>query len=81
MYEEQEAAMVGYGGHVFDQSTLRGQPKTIVINYLVSTTHTAADVTSDDIFLCVLSSNVMISSMDTNLTGHLTSRAKWPINF
>ena len=81
MNEEQEAAMVGYDGHVFDRSALRGQPQTLVINSLVSTSHTAADVTSDDNFFCVLSSNVMISSVDTNLTGHLTTRAKAPIDF
>ena len=48
MYEEQEAAMIGYDGRVFDQSTLRGQPKTLVINSLVSTAQITADVTSDD---------------------------------
>ena len=50
IYEEQEAARVGYDGHVFDQSALRGQPKTLVINSLVSLTQTASDVTSDDNF-------------------------------
>ena len=81
MYEDQEAAMVGYDGHVFDQSALTGQPKTLVINSLVSTTQIAADVTSDDNFFCALSSNVLISSVDTNLTGHLTTKAKAPVDF
>ena len=45
MYVEQEAAVVGYNGHVFDQSALRVRPQTLVINSLVSTSHTAADVT------------------------------------
>ena len=75
MYEEQEAAMIGYNCHVFDRSALRGQPQTLVINSLVFTSHTAADVTSDDNIFCVFSSNVMISSVDTNLTGHLTTKA------
>ena len=66
MYKEQEAAMVGYDGHVYDRSALRGQPNTLVINSLVSTSHTAADVTSDDNFFCVLISNVMISSVCCN---------------
>ena len=35
---------------IFDQSALRGQPKTLVTNSLVSLTQTAADVTSDDTF-------------------------------
>jgi hypothetical protein len=50
MYEEQEAAMVGYNGHVFNQSALRGKPKTLAFNSLVSLTQIAADVTSDDNF-------------------------------
>ena len=50
MYEEQEAAMVSYVGHVYDRSALRGRPNTLVINSLVSISHTATDVTSDDIF-------------------------------
>ena len=73
--------MVGYDGHVFNRSTLRGWPQTLVINSLVSTSHAAADVTSDDNCFYVLSPNVMISSVDTNLTGHLTRRAKAPIDF
>ena len=73
--------MIGYNGHVLDRSALRGQPKTLVVNSLVSASQTAADVTSDDNFFCVLSLNVMISSVDTNLTGHLTTRAKAPIDF
>ena len=81
LYEEQEAAMTDYNGHVFDQSTLKGQPKTLVINSLVSMTQIAADVTSDDNCFCLLSLMIMISSVDTNLTGHLTTRAKAPIDF
>ena len=80
MYEEQEAAMVGYDGHAHDRSALRGQPQTLVINSLVSTSHTAADVTSDDNFFCVLRSYVMISGVDTNSTGHLTTKVKAPID-
>ena len=53
----------------------------LVINSLVSVTQTATDVTSDDNFFCVLTSNVMISSVEASLTGHLTTRAKEPINF
>ena len=46
--------VVGHAGHVFGQSALRGQPKTLVINSLVSLTQTAADVTSDDTFSACL---------------------------
>ena len=77
----QPVQVVGYDGHVFDQSALRGQPKTLVINSLVSTTQTAADVSSDDNFVCLLSLNTMISSVDANLTGHTTTKAKAPIVF
>ena len=81
IYKEQEAAMVGYDCHVFNQYALRGRPKTLVINSLVSTTQTTAGITSDDNCFCVLSSNFTISSVDTNLTGHLTTSAKAPIDF
>ena len=60
---------------------MRGQPSTLVINSLVSSTQTAADVTSDDNFFCVFTSNVMISSVEASLTGHLKTRAKAPIDF
>ncbi len=73
--------MVGYNGHAYDQSPLRGQPDKLVINSLVSTSQTAADVTSDDNFFCVVSSYVMISGVDTNLTGNVKTNAKAPINF
>jgi len=81
LYEEQEAAMISCDGHVLDRSALRGHPSTLVINSLVSVTQTAADVTSDDNFFCVLTSNVMINRVEASLTGHLTTRAKAPINF
>ena len=58
MYKEQEATMTGYNGHVFDQSALGGRPQTLIINSLVSTSHTATDVTSDDNLFCVLSSYI-----------------------
>ena len=73
--------MVGYDGLAYDQSALRGRPKTLVINSLVSTSCTAADVTSDEKFSCVLSSYVMISGVDTNSTGPLTTKVKAPIDF
>jgi hypothetical protein len=81
MYKEQEASMVGYDGHVYVRSTLRGRLEKLVINSLVSTSHPAADVTSDGNLFCVLSSYVMISGVDMNSTGHLTTKAKAPIDF
>ena len=81
LYEEQEAAMVGYDGHTYDRSTLRGRPNTLVINSLVSTSELAADVSSDDNFYCVLSSYVMISGVDTNSTGPLMTKVNPPIDF
>ena len=65
---DQPVQVVGHAGHVFDQSVLKGQPKTLVINSLVSSAQKAADFTSDDKCFCILTSNVMISSVDTNLT-------------
>ena len=73
--------MYGYDGQVIDQPALRGQPDTLFINSLVTLTQPAADVTRDDNFSRVLASNVMISSVDTSLTGHLRTRAHKPLDF
>ncbi len=73
--------MVGFDGHAYNQSALRGRPNTLVINSLVSTSQTATDVTSDDNFFCVLSSYVMIIGVDTNLAGNIRKNAKNPIDF
>ncbi len=53
MYKEQEEAMVGFDGHVYNRSALRGRPNTLVINSLVSTSQTATDVTSDEKIFCL----------------------------
>ena len=81
LYKEQEEAMVGFNGHAYDRSALRGRPYKLVISSLVSTSQPAADVTSDDNFFCVLSSYVMISGVDTNLTGNFKRNVNTPINF
>ncbi len=81
MFEEQEEAMVGFNGHAYDRSALRGRSNKLVISSLVSTSQPAADVTSDDNFFRVLSSYVMISGVDSNSTGNIKTSAKAPIDF
>jgi hypothetical protein len=74
-YEEQEAAIIDYSGHVMTMMLpLRGHVNNLVINLLSSLTSDQADVTNDDDFYQVLASHVQISSIETSLNGHICLR-------
>jgi hypothetical protein len=61
-YEEQEAAMVDYSGHVvMTAQPLMGRINHLVINLLSSLTTDQADITDDENFYDVLASHVWIS--------------------
>ncbi len=78
--EEQEKAIVGYDGLVYDPPALRGQlGAMLVTNPLVSSTQPAADV--DDNFTRALASTLMISRADTSLPGHPRASAYKPLDF
>ncbi len=51
-----------------------------MINLLFSLTTDQADVTDDDNFYQVLSSHVLISSIETSLNGHICLRKTAPID-
>jgi hypothetical protein len=70
LYEEQEAAMIDYLGHV----------NHLVINSLSSLTTDQADITNDENFYDVLASHVQISSIETSLNGHIRSCKTAPID-
>ncbi len=81
LYEEQEAAMINYSGHVVTTTRpLRRQINHLVINLLSSLTTDQDDVTDDDNFYDVLASHVQISSIETSLNGHIHLRKTAPID-
>jgi hypothetical protein len=81
LYEEQEASMIDYSGNIVSNAAVRGPPQTLIINELHSLTTDLADVTHVYNFHQVLTSHVVISSVDANLTGHVRSRKAAPIDF
>jgi hypothetical protein len=81
LYEMQEAAMIGYSGHVvMTTRPLMGHIKHLVINLLSSLTTDQADVTDDNNFYDVLASHVQIFSIETSLNGHIRLHKTAPID-
>jgi hypothetical protein len=81
LYEEQEAAMLDYSGHVVTMTCpMRGHANNLVINLFSSLTTDQADVTDDNNFYCVLASHVQISSIETSLNGHIRLHKIAPID-
>jgi hypothetical protein len=81
LYEEQEAAVINYSGHVVTTTQpLMGHINHLVINLLSSLTTDQADVTDDENFNGVLASHVQISSIETSLNGHIHLQKTMPID-
>jgi hypothetical protein len=81
LYEEQEAAMIDYSGHVvMTMCPLRGHVNNLVINLHSSLTTDQADVTDDNNLYQVLASHVQISSIEASLNGHICLRKIAPID-
>ena len=70
-YSDQEAAMTDYSGNVVPCAAVRGHVGILAINLLSSLSSDLVDVTDDENFHQVLTSKVMISSVDTSLNGHI----------
>jgi len=70
-YSEQEAAMTNYFGNIVRCATVRGHVGILAINSLSSLTTDLVDITDDENFHQVLTSKVMISSVETSLNGHM----------
>ncbi len=71
-YEDQENGMIDYSGAIVYDAAVRGPD--LVINALHSLTTDLANITHDCNFIQVLLSHINISSMDTNLNGHMQTR-------
>jgi hypothetical protein len=81
LYEEQEAAMINYSGHLVTATQpLMGHINHLVIYLLSSLTTDQADVTDDKNFYGVLASHVQISCIETSLNCHICLRKTAPID-
>ncbi len=70
-----------YSGNIFCDAAMRGQVPTLVVNELQLLTSDMADIMHDCIFHQVLTSHVVVSSVDANLSGHVQSCKTAPIDF
>jgi hypothetical protein len=68
-YSDQEAAMTDYSGNIVHCAAVRGHVGNLAINLLSSLSSDLVDVTDDENFHQVLTSKVMISSVETSLNG------------
>jgi hypothetical protein len=81
LYKEQEAAMANYSGCVVTMTcAMRGHIGNLVINLLSSLTTDLVDITDDNNFYFILTSNVQILSIETSLSRHILLRNTMPID-
>jgi len=80
IYSDQEAAMTNYSGNVVRCAAVRGHVGILAINLLSSLSSDLVDVTDDKNFHQVLTSKVMILSVETSLNGRIRSRNVAPID-
>ncbi len=81
LYEQQENAMMDYSGNIVHDAATRGQDPTIILNELHLLTTDMADMTHNCNFHQVLTSHVVVSSVDASLSGHARSRKTVQIDF
>ncbi len=79
LYEKQENAIMDYSGNIVCDAAVRG-PNSI-LNELHSLTPDLADLTHDCNFHQVLTAHVIVSSVDSSLSGHVQSSKVAPIDF
>jgi hypothetical protein len=71
LYEQQENAMMDYSGNIVRDAAMRGQVPALILNELQLLTTDMADMMHDCNFPQVLTSHVIISSVNTSLSGHV----------
>ncbi len=72
LYEKQENAMMDYSGNILRDAAVRGP--NLILNELHSPTTDLADLAHDCNFQQVLTAHVVVSSIDSSLSGHVRSR-------
>jgi hypothetical protein len=81
LYEQQENPMMDYSGNVVCYAAMRGQVPTLIVNELQLLTTDLADMMHDCSFHQVLTLHVVVSSVNTSLSGHVRLRKAAPIDF
>ncbi len=81
LYEQQENAMMDYSGNIIRDAAMRRQVPTLIVNELQSLTTDLADMMHDCNFHQVLTSHVIVSSINASLSGHVQSHKAAPIDF
>jgi hypothetical protein len=79
LYERQENAMMDYSGNIIHDAAVR-RPN-LIPNELQSLTTDLADLTHDCNFHQVLTAHVVVSSVNSSLSGHVRSRKTVSIDF
>jgi hypothetical protein len=79
LYEQQEHAMMDYSGNIICDAAVRGPQ--LILNELQSLTTDLADLTHDCNFYQVLTAHIVVSSVDSSLSGHVRLRKSAPIDF
>jgi hypothetical protein len=79
LYENQENAMMDYSVNIVHDAAVRGP--NLILNGLHSLTTDLADLTHDCNFHQVLTAHVVISSVNSSLSGHVQLHKTAPINF
>ncbi len=77
--EQQEHAMMDYSGNIVRDAAMRGAK--LILNKLQSLTTDLADLTHDCNFHQVLTSHIIVSSINASLSGHVRSCKTAPIDF
>jgi hypothetical protein len=81
LYKQQENAMIDYSGNIVCDAALRGQVPRLIVNELQLLTTDMADMTHNCNFHQVLTSQVIMSSINASLSGHVQSCKTAPIDF
>ncbi len=81
LYEQQENARMDYSGNILHDAAVRGQVPTLIVNELQLLTTDLADMTHDCNFHQVLTSHVIVSSVNASLSGHVQLCKAAPIDF
>jgi hypothetical protein len=79
LYEQQEHAMMDYSRNIVCDAAVRGPQ--LILNELRPLTTDLADLTHDCNFHQVLTAHVVVSSINSSLSGHVRSRKSAPIDF
>jgi hypothetical protein len=81
LYEQQEKAMMDYSSNIVCDAAMRGQVPKLIVNELQSLTTDMADMMHDCNFHQVLTSHVVVSSVNASLSGHMRLRKTVSIDF